>query len=163
MVWVAAAMLLLLMAGCGSAASGEAEIRESQVQESLTAGETEIRDSEAQESLAAGETETQEMSSDGAKESRDGEDESQTTEQESDLAEGQRRAQIQVVSITGNKLTYREEDQEEQTVYLPVGVIVHTPSGKETTFMILEEEDELEALFQENEDGEEVITEIWMS
>lgn len=89
--------------------------------------------------------------------------ESQVQDQESDLAEGQRRAQIQVVSITGNKLTYREEDQEEQTVYLPVGVIVHTPSGKETTFMILEEGDELEALFQENEDGEEVITEIWMS
>lgn len=89
--------------------------------------------------------------------------ESETQEQESDLAEGQRRAQIQVVSITGNKLTYREEDQEEQTVYLPVGVSVHTPSGKETTFMILEEEDELEVLFQENEDGEEVITEIWMS
>lgn len=129
MVWTAAAMLLLLMAGCGSAASGEAESRQSEPQESLSAGEAE----------------------------------SQSQEQESDLAEGQRRAQIRVVSITGNKLTYREEDQEEQTVYLPVGVSVHTPSGKETTFMILEEGDELEALFQENEDGEEVITEIWMS
>lgn len=52
---------------------------------------------------------------------------------------------------------------EAQTVYLPVNVVVHTSSDTEATFMILEAGDELEVLLEENESGEEVITEIWMS
>lgn len=154
-----------------------------------------------------------------------------------DLKEGQRKASIVVVSITGNELTYYEvEDTEEgeteesgteesrteesgteengteksgteengteanapsdanrqqwgdgempegfdpgrmrngempegftpgqtQTVYLPVAVAVHTDTGEEMTFSILEAGDELEVLFEEV-DGEEVIAEIWMT
>lgn len=48
------------------------------------------------------------------------------------------------------------------TVYLPVGVKVHTDNGSVRTFTILEAGDELEVLFEENEEGEEVIVEIWM-
>ena len=50
---------------------------------------------------------------------------------------------------------------ETKTVYLPVGVVVHTNKG-DKTFSILEAGDELEVLFEENESGEEVITEIWL-
>lgn len=50
---------------------------------------------------------------------------------------------------------------ETKTVYLPVGIAVHTDKG-DKTFSILEAGDELEVLFEENEDGEEIITEIWM-
>lgn len=49
------------------------------------------------------------------------------------------------------------------TVYLPVGITVHTDTGKEMTFSILESGDELEALFETDGDGNEVITEIWMT
>ena len=52
--------------------------------------------------------------------------------------------------------------QETKTVYLPVSVIVHTDMDKEMTFSILKAGDELEVLFEENEDGEEIITEIWL-
>lgn len=48
------------------------------------------------------------------------------------------------------------------TVYLPVAVKVHTDTGDIRTFSILETGDELEVLFEENEEGEEVIIEIWM-
>ena len=48
------------------------------------------------------------------------------------------------------------------TVYLPVSVKVHTDTGDVRTFSILEAGDELEVLFEEDEDGEEVIVEIWM-
>ena len=48
------------------------------------------------------------------------------------------------------------------TVYLPVAVKVHTDTGDIRTFSILEAGDELEVLFEENEEGEEVIIEIWM-
>lgn len=48
------------------------------------------------------------------------------------------------------------------TIYLPVRITVHTDTGKETTFSILEAGDLLEALFETDENGEEVITEIWM-
>lgn len=49
-----------------------------------------------------------------------------------------------------------------QTVYLPVAAAVHTDTGEEMTFSILEAGDELEVLFEEV-DGEEVIAEIWMT
>ena len=49
-----------------------------------------------------------------------------------------------------------------KTVYLPVGIVVHTDIGKQTTFSILEAGDRLEVLFETDEDGEEIITEIWM-
>jgi hypothetical protein len=49
------------------------------------------------------------------------------------------------------------------TVYLPVGITVHTDTGKLTTFSILEAGDSLEVLFETDEDGEEMITEIWMT
>lgn len=48
------------------------------------------------------------------------------------------------------------------TIYLPVRITVHTDTGKETTFSILEAGDLLEARFETDENGEEVITEIWM-
>lgn len=51
---------------------------------------------------------------------------------------------------------------EQETVYLPVTVVVHTDKGTETGFSILEEGDEIEALFVVDDDGEESITEIWM-
>ncbi len=100
--------------------------------------------------------------------------------EESGLEEGQRKARIMAVSIEGNELTYYEiTDQEENTsemtpgqrkngarqdtvtVYLPVAVVVHTDTGEEMTFSILESGDELEVLFEEYED-KEIITEIWM-
>ena len=57
----------------------------------------------------------------------------------------------------------RNQSQETVTVYLPVGAIVHTDTAKEMTFSILEAGDELEVLFETDEDGNEVITEIWMT
>lgn len=100
--------------------------------------------------------------------------------EDSGLEEGQRKARIKAVSIEGNELTYYEiTDQEEKTsdmtpgqwkngarqetvtVYLPVAVVVHTDTGEEMTFSILESGDELEVLFEEYED-KEIITEIWM-
>lgn len=51
---------------------------------------------------------------------------------------------------------------ETKTVYLSVAVVVHTNIGEEMTFSILEAGDELEVLLEEDEEGEEVITEIWM-
>lgn len=51
---------------------------------------------------------------------------------------------------------------ETKTVYLPVAVTVHTDTGEERTFSILEAGDELEVRLEENAEGEEVITEIWM-
>lgn len=114
---------------------------------------------------------------------------------ETELAAGQRKAKLQVVSITGNELTYIEETEAEKdsempamstvpseedsssgrsmsdffasaaetvTVYLPVSVKVHIGSGKTADFSILEAGDQLEVLFEENEKGEEIITEIWL-
>lgn len=49
------------------------------------------------------------------------------------------------------------------TVYLPVSVKVHTDTGDERTFSILEAGDELTVLIAETESGEEMITEIWMA
>lgn len=100
-----------------------------------------------------------------------------------------REATIRVVSIIGNELTYyemeeteetsqrqrpdgemsqremsqREMSQETVTVYLPVGVKVHTDTGGEMTFGILQDQDQLEVLFQVNEEGAEIIVEIWMT
>ncbi len=54
-------------------------------------------------------------------------------------------------------------NQETTTVYLPVAVVVHTDTGEQKTFSILEEGDELEVLFQENEKGDEVIVEMWLN
>ena len=54
------------------------------------------------------------------------------------------------------------KQQETVTVYLPVAVVVHTDTGKEMTFSILEAGDELEVLIETDADGEEMITEIWM-
>lgn len=159
---------------------------------------------------------------------------------ETELAAGQRKAKLQVVSITGNELTYIEETEAEKdsetetentgsfggqmpqmdqqnggrmpqmdqqngsqmpqmdqadgkqmsavstdsseedsssgrsmpdffasaaetvTVYLPVSVKVHIGSGKTADFSILEAGDQLEVLFEENEKGEAIITEIWL-
>ncbi|MCC8067401.1 MAG: hypothetical protein LIO94_09935, partial [Clostridiales bacterium] len=53
--------------------------------------------------------------------------------------------------------------QETTTVYLQVGVVVHTDTGKEKTFSILEAGDELEVLFETDEAGNEVITEMWLT
>ncbi len=47
------------------------------------------------------------------------------------------------------------------TVYLQVGVVVHA-DGKDKTFSILEAGDELEALFETDDEGNEVITEMWL-
>lgn len=47
-------------------------------------------------------------------------------------------------------------------IYLPVGSIVHTDNGKQATFSILKTGDNLEVLFEADEAGEEMITEIWM-
>lgn len=127
---------------------------------------------------------------------------SEKNKQETEQANAGRKAEIQVISITGNELTYLEleseteevpegmgftgskpdgtdfsgeipkgmdftdivsESQNIKTVYLLVGVKVHTDTGKATTFSILEAGDELEALFEEDESGEEVITEIWIT
>lgn len=52
---------------------------------------------------------------------------------------------------------------ESVTVYLPVSVKVHTDTGDERTFSILEAGDELTVLIAETESGEEMITEIWMA
>ncbi|MCD8022592.1 MAG: MSCRAMM family adhesin SdrC, partial [Lachnospiraceae bacterium] len=59
-------------------------------------------------------------------------------------------------------LTGEEEEDESVTVYLPVGVIVYTTTGKEKTFTILQAGDELEVLFETDTDGNEVITKMWL-
>lgn len=46
------------------------------------------------------------------------------------------------------------------TAYLPVGVTVYTDTGKKTTFSVLQAGDELDVLFETNENGDEIITEI---
>ncbi|MCD7820382.1 MAG: hypothetical protein LUH07_15255 [Lachnospiraceae bacterium] len=56
-----------------------------------------------------------------------------------------------------------ELTQETVTVYLPVGVVVYTDTGKEKTFSILEAGDELEVLFETDADGNEVITKMWLT
>ena len=56
----------------------------------------------------------------------------------------------------------QQENAQTVTVYLPVAVKVHTDE-EDRTFPILEAGDELEVLLQEDEDGEETITEIWMT
>ncbi len=49
------------------------------------------------------------------------------------------------------------------TVYLQVGVPVHTDQEEDSTFTILQDGDQVEVLFvTDEESGEEVITEIWM-
>ena len=94
-------------------------------------------------------------------------------ETETELDSGQRKAQIRVISITGNELTYVEmeknegrksgsKETENGMIYLPVGSIVHTDNGKQATFSILKTGDNLEVLFEADEAGEEMITEIWM-
>ena len=63
-------------------------------------------------------------------------------------------------SGTGENLPARG-NTETKTVYLPVSVVVHTDSGEEMTFSILEAGDELEVLMETTEE-EEMIVEIWM-
>ncbi|MDO4522982.1 MAG: hypothetical protein Q4B57_07545, partial [Eubacteriales bacterium] len=48
------------------------------------------------------------------------------------------------------------------TVTLPVSVVVHTDRKTDSTFTILKEGDQVRARFVTDENGEEVITEIWM-
>ncbi|MCI5872950.1 MAG: hypothetical protein PUJ55_07570 [Clostridiales bacterium] len=48
------------------------------------------------------------------------------------------------------------------TTLIPVGVIVHTQSDAETTFRRLASGDIIKMLVETTEDGEEIITEIWM-
>lgn len=51
---------------------------------------------------------------------------------------------------------------ETTTTLIPVGVTVHTQSDTETTFRRLASGDIIKLLMETSEDGEEVITEIWM-
>lgn len=48
------------------------------------------------------------------------------------------------------------------TTLIPVGIAVHTDADTETTFNRLASGDLLKMLVEENENGEEVIVEIWM-
>ena len=48
------------------------------------------------------------------------------------------------------------------TTYIPVGVTVHTASDNETTFSRLAAGDLLKILVENDDDGEQVIVEIWM-
>ena len=48
------------------------------------------------------------------------------------------------------------------TVQIPVGVTVHTSMGTDTTFSRIEAGDMLKILFEEDEDGNMTIVEIWM-
>ena len=48
------------------------------------------------------------------------------------------------------------------TVQIPVGVTVHTSTGTDTTFSRIEAGDMLKILFEEDEDGNMTIVEIWM-
>ncbi len=49
------------------------------------------------------------------------------------------------------------------TVQIPVGVTVHTTSDTTTTFSRIKSGDVLKLLLETDENGEEVIVEIWMS
>ena len=51
---------------------------------------------------------------------------------------------------------------ESVTTLIPVSTVVHTTAGTETTFQRLAAGDLLKLLIETNEDGEEVIVEIWM-
>ncbi|MCD8337264.1 MAG: hypothetical protein LUD18_08315 [Lachnospiraceae bacterium] len=55
-----------------------------------------------------------------------------------------------------------ETEDNSVTVYLQVGVVVYTTTGKEKTFSILQAGDELEVLFETDADGNEVITKMWI-
>lgn len=56
----------------------------------------------------------------------------------------------------------RSEQQNTETVYLPVPVVVHTDIDEKRTFSILETGDRLRVTIVTEEDGNETITEIWM-
>lgn len=56
----------------------------------------------------------------------------------------------------------RSEQQNTETVYLPVPVVVHTDTDEKRTFSILETGDRLRVTIVTEEDGNETITEIWM-
>lgn len=51
---------------------------------------------------------------------------------------------------------------EQITTLIPVGVTVHTQADTETTFQRLASGDMIKMIVETNEEGEEVITEIWM-
>lgn len=56
----------------------------------------------------------------------------------------------------------RSEQQNTETVYLPVPVVVHTDTDEKRTFSILETGDRLQVTIVTDEEGNETITEIWM-
>ena len=56
----------------------------------------------------------------------------------------------------------RSEQQNTKTVYLPVPVVVHTDTDEKRTFSILEAGDRLQVTIVTDEEGNEIITEIWM-
>ena len=56
----------------------------------------------------------------------------------------------------------RSEQQNTKTVYLPVPVVVHTDTDEKRTFSILEAGDCLQVTIVTDEEGNEIITEIWM-
>lgn len=55
-----------------------------------------------------------------------------------------------------------ETEDNSVTVYLQVGVVVYTTTGKEKTFSILQAGDEVKVLFETDADGNEVITKMWI-
>ncbi len=57
---------------------------------------------------------------------------------------------------------FRRRNTETTTTLIPVGVTVHTQSDTKTTFRRLASGDIIKLLMETSEDGEEVITEIWM-
>ena len=56
----------------------------------------------------------------------------------------------------------KSEQQDTKTVYLPVPVVVHTDTDEKRTFSILEAGDRLQVTIVTDEEGNEMITEIWM-
>lgn len=84
-----------------------------------------------------------------------------------------------ITALEGNEVTYVEveesvieamqEEKEETemsgetvTTYIPVGTIVHTADGAETTFSRLAAGDIVKILVETDDGGEAVIVEIWM-
>lgn len=90
-------------------------------------------------------------------------------ESEMQLGENQSYVYAYIREIKGNEITYAELDESVVTEYLeqittliPVGVTVHTQAETETTFQRLAIGDMIKMIVETTEDGEEVITEIWM-
>lgn len=108
-------------------------------------------------------------------------------ESEMQLGENQRYVYAYISEIEGNEITYAvfeesvvtemgempergqnspQEDRmtgtEQITTLIPVGTRVHTQADTVTTFQRLATGDMIKMIIETTEDGEEVITEIWM-